>query len=275
MNHGEVPSFRLKSWIDSIYALIDADEVERALWMCNNLPAYYRDHEPEEISKLRADILSKLITPHGYMTANFDCDIYDNEKALNVLQSTIRGRLIWHEVRTLNKAGLHPHIVDLGPGEYWLPIALRALGYRFKYEPVAMDQRVHAQFNKNFAWDAFHETEHFIKVFVAFEVIEHLSDVTHLRWEAHKYFKGGPDIVHISTPCYTYDAKPKDWIKIGLPHLRAYTPREFIKESESLFPSHYPQLFLDPVMSIRMVPRLEQKGIIQQFSIEDLSKNDI
>lgn len=270
--HGQVPSFKLKSWLDCVYALIDADEVERALWMLSNLPAYYRDHEPQEIKDLRAQVQSKLITAHGYMSSRFDCDVYTVEKAQNVLSNTLRGRLIWQELRALKQAGKTAHIVDLGPGEYWLPIGLQSLGYKFRYDPISMDLSTREQFDKIYKHEPV--SGDLVRIFVALEVIEHVSDTSQLRWEALKHFNGhAPDVVHISTPCYTYDARPKQWQQIGLPHLRAYTPREFLREAERLFPENYAQLFLDPVMSIRMTPHQGLDGVKREFSLEDLSQN--
>jgi hypothetical protein len=248
-NIGKPHFFDHSAFLKAAEQLVDADEVERALALLDNIPAYYRDHVPEEILAYKNKIMQHMITAHGYMNDAHDCNICTVESARNIVQGTLRGRLIEKELNLC--ADEKVHVVEVGPGEYWLPIGLDR---PFAYTPVAMDSRVQKQaladpkVSHRMAPASTPDT----RVFVACEVIEHISNPRELVWESCKHFAGlEPHYIHLSTPYYTYDGKPKDWSSHKLPHLRAYTPREFIVEAQKLWPHYEWQLYLSPVMSLR------------------------
>lgn len=253
VNFGTVKTFDLEAYLKVIHSFIDAEEVERALWLIDNVPAYYRDHKFKELEDLKSEIESKLITPHGYMSLDLDSEVGDKAQSEAILNGTLRGVLAKNEVENLNKLGSPPHIVDMGPGQYWLPIGLQG-HQQFSYFPIEMDRRAKVDAAIHIHWIKDKPLkEDSPRMFVALEVIEHISDPSHIRWEAMRHCGGIPEIIHLSTPMYTYDSTPKNWRKIGLPHLRAYTPSEFIAEATRLFPTHAITLYQNPVMSIRGV----------------------
>lgn len=247
---GKCVTFNPQTFIDAAKQLVDADEVERALKLLENIPAYYRDHTPKEILELKNQIMRYMITANGYMNDEHDRDVNTEEQAKWVCDNTLRGILIKQELERLPYA----HVVECGPGEYWLPIGL---DFDFSYCPVAMDSKAKEQAMKNekvFKRLSPANLSEVDKVFVALEIIEHLSNPQELLWECNKHFQGHePDYIHLSTPLYTYDSRPKDWKTHKLPHLRAYTPREFIMEAQKLWPHYDWQLYVSPVMSLRGV----------------------
>jgi hypothetical protein len=64
-----------------------------------------------------------------------------------------------------------------------------------------------------------------------------------------------PERIHLSTPLYTFDNKHDDWRETGLPHLRAYTPQEFIQTAAGLFHEYAWHFHADPVMCLRGMRR--------------------
>lgn len=251
MSHevGKAVTFNPIPFLECAKQLVDADEVERALALLDNVPAYFRDFPPPEILEYKNKILQHMITANGYMTDNHDCNINSKEEAKFLLDHTLRGKLIQKEIAALQ--GFSVSVVDVGPGEYWIP---KGVDGEFFYKPIAMDSRVYDQALKDediaskmkpAPWDA-------VRIFVALEVIEHISNPRELAWEAAKHFQGKePHYIHLSTPLYTYDSKPKDWASHKLPHLRAYTPREFIFEAQRLWPHYEWQFHPSDVMSLR------------------------
>ena len=244
---GKQITFNLQDFLKVAEQLVDADEVERALWVLDNLPAYYRDNIPHEVVALKKSILSRMITPHGYLNDAHDCELVDYARARAIIEGTLRGALIEKELED----GFY-HVVDVGPGEYWLPIGVKG---QFTYKSVGLDQKTREASLKHpeiVSKYSSRQSKHSIGVFVALEVIEHLPDPRDLAVECAKHFVNEPDYIHLSTPLYTYDSSPKAQAKY-LPHLRAYTPREFIMEAQRLWPHYEWQLYMSNIMSLRGV----------------------
>lgn len=255
MKYGQVESFNPFLVETYVNCLLHADETERALLVLDNLPAFYRDNMPPNLKKLRDDIVRARITPHGYL----DCD-YDSEVTLEKATGNIslsRFQFVQDDVERFNKADKHPHIVDCGPGEYVIPIGLKSKGLQFTYEPLSMDQKARAKFDDLNSTDVIYDnaadkTSPYI--FCALEIIEHLPDPLDLATEALSHYTGSPDVIHMSTPLYTYDGRIKEWNKVGgLPHLRAYTPNEFFMTANKIFPGYKWDLFPGQIISLRGV----------------------
>lgn len=237
-----------------IESYVEADEVERALWMLANLPGKYRDMMPMNLFNLRSDILRAMITPHGYLTSNLDSNVQSPEKSAAICESYIRGILLREEVRRYNQLSFIPHLVDMGPGEYFLPLGLKELGLRFSYWDLALDRNTGEKAHPLlFDVRKEHPSHSAPGIFVALEIIEHLHNPQDLVTECLRYFEGRyPDRIHVSTPLYTYDGTKKEWRKpCGLPHLRTYSPNEFFQTMHHLFPGYKWEMYQSRVMSMR------------------------
>lgn len=254
MNLGEVKSFDEQYFLITAQILVDADEAERAYWLLTQgLPAYYRDNPPERISYFRNQIQMAMMTPLAYLDC-IDDSLYceDPERAKTILEGTLRGQLVKASVDEYNKAGKIPHIVEMGPGEYWLPIGLKKTETKFTYQDIAVNEvtRKKSTFLDRTLW-----REGMRTIFCAQEVIEHLPSVNDMNVELMRATEGhGADEIHLSTPLYTYDSKAKPILELnknGLPHLRAYTPNEFSIEAMRIFgPAYNWQFYPGQVMSL-------------------------
>lgn len=247
MNIGECPTFDVETFISCASQLVDADEVERALLVLDNIPAYYRDNPPPKLLAFKNAILQHMLTPHGYINDNHDNKVNTVEQAQAFIKNTLRGHLIQQEVANNPKC----HIVECGPGEYGIPIGVEG---DFTYWDIALDKNTQND-SQNLIYrrrQVYQAGQ--VGIFVANEIIEHLPEPRDLAVECFKHFKGhSPHYIHLSTPLYTYDPRPKDWASHKLPHLRAYTPREFIVAAQRLWPNYDWQLYMSPIMSLRGV----------------------
>lgn len=250
---GTVQSFDEDVICKFVETLVEGDEVERALLVLDNLPALYREHPPLKIQKLRQDILSAMVTAHAYLSCDLDANV-NEEQGEALLKGLLRGKLVLEEVTRYRKKGFHPEIVDVGPGEYFVPIGLSRLGFDFTYRAVAFDQRA-AEAARSFTDRAAKQgdaSKEKALIFLALEVIEHIASPRELAVEALRHCGRWPDRVHLSTPCYTYDGRKKEWRKpCGLPHLRAYTPQEFLSTARDIFPGYEWQFYHGQIMSLR------------------------
>lgn len=248
MKIGECEFFNTKPWIELSDILVAADEPLLALKVLDMVPAYYRDHIPMDMLRQKQDILSLLATPAFYATNKWDKRILDDDMAVSALENTLRGRYIYEDVLAFNKKDKVPHILDLGPGEYWLPIALKAKGLNFTYDDVGLcpDAKLLARDKIGDRMKEHPDPDQPV-IYVACEIIEHLHHEHDLAVELYRK-NIRPNIIHLSTPKYTWDgsAKRLNWRSFGdLGHLRTYTPQEFFVKVSSIFPEY--ELALDCV----------------------------
>lgn len=244
--------FDIEPFIKAANILVAADEPLRALQLLDNLPGYYRDNIPEEVEKIRSEIYALLATPTFYTTNKYDAFVRADE-AEETVDKLLRGQLIQADVKKYNDEGKTPHIVDLGPGEYWLPIGLKKKGLSFTYKDIGLciEAKEKAAAHIGNLW-----TEPAVDapvIFVACELIEHLHHETDIRVEMEK-LKLKPDVIHISTPLYTFDGRKHrlEWQKQGdLGHLRTYTPKEFSETIVKMFPTHTWMLTVSQIMHMR------------------------
>jgi hypothetical protein len=193
------------------------------------------------------------MTTHAYLDCKDDSIFCETpEKAMQILDNTLRGQLVRDAVKQHNNAGHVPHVIDLGPGEYWLPQGLRAKFLNFTYEDIGVNEytKQRSKTIPRHHWNG----ENYV-IFCAQEVIEHLFHVEDLNIEMMRYTNGkGAHEIHLSTPLYVYDPKPKpiDGLdKNSLPHLKGYTPQEFGNAAIKIFgPAYQWELHASQIMSL-------------------------
>lgn len=250
--------FDQKPFIDAANILVASDEPLRALDLLSNLPAFYRDHMPKEIHELRARIYRDLATPIFYQK-ELPSPNYTNPETVGELfaatvDGVLRGQMILKDVLEFNDtADYAPNIIDLGPGEYWLPIGMKHKGARFRYTGIGLCDANESASRPYLSGVL--PSQDKADIFVACELIEHLHHEQDIRVEFERY---APDakIIHLSTPKYTFDGRAEqlDWQqKKGLGHLRTYTPREFHEVVARMFPEFEIKLINSRIMHIRGV----------------------
>jgi hypothetical protein len=226
MSHLEIGRprhFDVERFLDAVEDMINADEVERALLMLDNMPAYYRDHVPERAAEIRQSLHRQLWTPVQY------AGIYEG-----VIPDCWPGRAQVLEglVRQLNSEGKAPHVMELAPGSGFIEAGLRERGLTCSYESLGLDKRKEPGDVSGPA------------IFVAFEIIEHLSN----EWEIYQnYLKFNREAEHIllSTPLYTCAGGMSGWRERPLGHLRTYTPLEFQQKAQAMFKGYQWKAFVD------------------------------
>lgn len=237
---GACEFFDSKPFIDAANILAASDDVLRALTVLDSLPGYYRDNPPPEITELKKKILKKMATPNYYMTNVNDMNIMA-DVAEHQVTTLIRGQQIAADVKAYNEERIIPHIVDLGPGDYWLPIGLAKNRLMFTYQPIGICDKAKDKalpFISSYLKEEIPNDRP--QIFVACEIIEHLHFEEEITIE---YNRVGTDaeVIHMSTPLYTFDGRHQEinWEKKDiLQHLRTYTPDEFYQAAHRLFPKH-------------------------------------
>jgi hypothetical protein len=263
-----IKEFKLDAFVTVINELLRSDETERALWVCENLPGYYRDNLPLEIATLKTEILQRMSTPFKYAYETIHADMINAND--DFIRTTLRWKMIEEEVKQLNAQQLIPHIIDMGPGHYWMPILLKRDGYKFTYFPMGLSMAAHANAQKWLGDEikALHDDRQ-PTIFCALEVIEHLDYPKEILSNM-LYMCGYADIVHLSTPKYTFGYELMNWRELGeLQHRRTYTPREFADEVRKIFGDVYSQaVYASQIMHARLVNTASKYKILQKLDIK-------
>jgi hypothetical protein len=206
--------FSLDNYYTLVKQYVSADEVERALWLLDNPPAYFRDNPPKELLELKERLHRALWTPAQYR------GIY--EGVSDSSHWPHRAEVLCEVFQQWREEGWH--LMEIAPGSHWLRDGLKKRNFDFTYEYIGLDR---SEFCESSEFNA--------QIFVAFEIIEHLAN----PWEIYQnYLKFGKtaDTVVISTPLYTYaGGMHPDDLNRPMGHLRAYTPRELHKCVSEMF----------------------------------------
>jgi hypothetical protein len=232
--------------------LVQHDEVERALLVLDNVPAFYRDYPKPQMIELRKRIHRSRMTPSSYATNKYD-ELKEMDFCVFNFKNTIRGKLIEAEIRNYNAKGLVPHLVDMGPGDFWMILAIsNDKDLKCTYWPIGLQLQAKG--------DAIKLVESYIKeraeksqpeIFVATEIIEHLPCIDDIASEAARHCNAYPERVFLSTPCYTFKINDEWDVPNGMGHIRAYTPREFEIACKQIFPLYGFQSYQETLLTSR------------------------
>jgi hypothetical protein len=254
---GEIPYFdeylpHLLKWAEF---LISTDELALAQeLLTKGMPGFYRDNVPEEVKRLRQELFRFLMNSEDYAKNWQDLALVDAERSKGIVTSVLRGKLILKDVEELNEKGKTPHIIEMGPGEYWLPVGLHAHGCKFTYHGIGLHGEAQTK-AKTLMGDSWRERIPGEPViFAACELLEHLWNPYEIPQTLAKTGHEA-DIVHLSTPLYTFGFGKLDWRDPKFDgqggHLKTYTPQEFMSIAQDLFPGYSLIYYHSQIMSIR------------------------
>jgi hypothetical protein len=235
--------------------LIQSDEIEAAEHLLfKGMPGYYRNHPPKEVVQLRRYLYLFLMNTADYATNREDNTLCDVEKAISIVKHVQRGNLLFEEVLNSNKSGKIPHIFDMGPGDYWLPIGLKGLGLKFTYQASYLSQSAYDKQTESFKELLGIPSPESPSIFVANELIEHLRSPYEIVHCAYKH-RLDPDQIHLSTPLNTFaEGCDGPWDSVSNlgrgGHLRTYTQNEFIDCVQGMFPGYTWTYYPGAVQSI-------------------------
>ncbi len=230
---GRPTFFDVEKYLDTIEGFINADEIERAFWLMDNAPAYFRDHPPARLVEIRQSLHRQLFTPVQYK------DIYgDFDLDATLARLPGRARILRDIIKRLNDTGKTPHLMEYAPGSFWIPKCFEKLELNFTYDYRGLERPEKAIRSMQYPEDS----DPF--VYLAFEIIEHLSN----EWELYQNylrFNRQADVVMLSTPLYTCMGGEDGWRQRDLGHLRTYSPGEFLGLAQKMFTGYSWQVMQD------------------------------
>jgi hypothetical protein len=233
-NIGRPAYFNVEKYLGCVEEMITSDEVQFALDMLERMPGWFRDNPPRLALAIKERLLKQFFTTIDY--AKNGEKIALTKEALKYLEQP-HGQIVLNKCKELNEKGIAPHIEELAPGNYWLPLGLKEHGIKFTYFGPSLNAGMQdrAQLSLQKVWQESPHTQ--CRMFVCFEMIEHMKDPSDIYHHAIK--RGGEfDVVIMSTPKYTYGGGMGEWHSNDLGHLRTYTPKEFGEFAMKYWPRH-------------------------------------
>lgn len=239
-NTGRPNYFNLDMFLAVTEQLIISDEVETAFWMLDNLPGWYRDNVPYQVIKMREQLHRKLFTPIEY--SKIECkgsSLFRQEKSLvrdSIFASLPRAQQVRLLVKQLNDQGETPHIIEMGPGSYFIPHGLSADNLKFTYFGEGLNSKDNDEaFIDIKEWREVGSSK--VNIFISFEIIEHLHNPSEIYQYSLKHNLDF-DYIYLSTPLYTWGGGNPNWWNADLGHLRTYTPSELLSFAKRYWPNY-------------------------------------
>ncbi len=228
-NTGRPLYWRLSVHAKAIEQMIRADELQIALQMLENVPGWWRENYPEELSRIRRIIYRQTYDSIEYATDDeeADCPREMGEAQWDSPYMYPRAEIISQIVKKYNADGQRPWIFDLGASHGNLPLGLLKTVHDFDYLGVGMNHRI-IQKLKGWVRSVWKEkpTNAQPTILYCSEVLEHMMNPQDLVHTAHKQMIEWDQIL-LSVPLYCLGHGLPDWETRRMGHVRNWTQKEF------------------------------------------------
>lgn len=230
----------LTKHIEAVDQMIKADELQIALKMMDDIPGWYRDNYPEELSEMKAKLYQQTYDQAEYGTDDEEagCEQEFGESQWTNGYMHPRAEIISEIMTKYNSENFHPWIYDLGCSHGNLPLGLMKSGFKFTYLGRGMNWRIEEKVKQ---WVYKHWQEKPAKgepaILYCTEVLEHMFNPHDL---IHSAYKVGVDFdqILLSTPLYTLGGGLPEWRNRRVGHVRTWTPKEFQEFAIKAFPGY-------------------------------------
>lgn len=223
---GKPTHFDLEHALKTAQMLVDSDNVVGAFKFVDEcFPAYYREGQHDLIELWKHNVRKRIATINDYASG----EMKEIRKEFSLQEfKALRFQAVDQLVAHWNAQEREPYIVDLGPGEYTLPIGLKENGRKFTYKPIAITSKVPPQAMKHIEdvyaiAPKFHQPQ----IFTCFEMIEHSFHPDDIADYYHRENINAEHVL-ISTP---YGALGGGWNRVHadiIAHVKDFNKKELI-----------------------------------------------
>jgi 2-polyprenyl-3-methyl-5-hydroxy-6-metoxy-1,4-benzoquinol methylase len=226
--------------LDAAEEYMTCDDGQLGLWILDHLPAYYMDNYPQRAYEIKRTYYKKLWTIADYLQNSFDSE-WNEARAIEHYHQPCQWRkeAVQKFLKHYNQENVPIHIYELGAANYWLPLGLRAEGYKFTYQAIGPDTQAIKQAKEHLK-DLWCETPSNATIFVCMEVIEHCMD----PMDVFHYYAKLPrdtDFIVLSTPRYMVGGGlpgVHDWRNKDQGHVKTYGAMDFFLWARNTFNMH-------------------------------------
>lgn len=234
---GKPRYFNMDTHIANIEQMINADEIDIALYMIDHPPSYYREFPDARLVELKRRLYQQLFDANAYIDCEVPCSIEELEKTIDTDVCYPRADLLAAEIKKLNQNIEIPFVYELAPGSGWLPIGLNKMGHRFDYYGQTLSQKMSDFLKLHIPYWTDKPKPAQKTIFVCYELLEHLKhpdDIAHSFYRTNIDF----DMVCLSTPWNCWSGGMNNWQNRQLGHLRGWTSDDFLAFANRSFQNY-------------------------------------
>lgn len=223
--------FRLDIWIAAIKMMIASDEIQSAIWMCDNPPGWFRENYPKELQEIKDTLYKNHYDIFEYANdddeASMTRDVAEDQWFSQYCYP--RATIITDEIKRLNDSGKIPWIFDLSCSHGNLPMGLLKANVKFTYLGKSMNHRAAKKLKEwvGKTW-ADQPEKNQETILVCTESLEHAWDPQDIVRAAYK-MDTKYDQIFFSTPLNTLFQGLPNFESRRLGHIRTWTGEEFRK----------------------------------------------
>lgn len=233
--------FDLQTHINAVIGMIRSDEIQIALRMCDEVPAWYRANPPKELADIKKKLYQGLYDAmqYGNDEEEASCIREFGEAQWSNGYMYPRAEIISQIVTKYNSEGDVPWIFDLGCSHGNLPLGLmKDNKHNFTYLGKSLNHRIASKVKE---WTS----EHWVDapapnqptILYCTEVIEHCMNPMDVVQSAYKVGVDW-DIIMLSVPLGCLGGGLENWDTRPLGHVRGWTMREFMTFAEANWPGY-------------------------------------
>lgn len=233
-NLGRPRFFRLDLFVAVVESLIASDEIERAFWMLDNPPAWWRENYPKELQDIKDTLYKNMYDSYDY-AADPDEAGWTKENAESQFGTAYtypRAEIL----EALVKENPNPWVCELSTSHGLLPLGLKKRGLEFSFFAKNLN---HAALVKVKEWlgDTWCDKpkENQKKIFVFCESLEHAYRQEDLK-QSYKKLGIDFDFILLSVPYGTLGGGLSNWDTRRIGHIRAYTKKDLETIAQEFFP---------------------------------------
>lgn len=254
MNSSEIGKpiyWDLNKHIEAVVQMIRADEIQIALEMIEQVPAWYRENRPQELEQIRKTLYKNLYDQIEYASDDeeAECTREFGEAQWTNGYMFPRAEIIADIVRKHNKAGdICPWIFDLGCSHGNLPLGLLKEKLGFYYKGVGLNGRIVEKVKEWVGGYWLDQPAEFVpNILYCTEVIEHCMNPMDIVQSAYKVGVNW-DYILLSVPLGCLGGGLPDWDTRRLGHVRGWTKQEFVEFAAKHWPGYQWELTVAPSM---------------------------
>lgn len=237
-NLGRPFYFDLKLYIAAVEMMICSDEIERAFWMLDNPPAWWRENYPKELQDIKDTLYKNLYDGYDYGSDPDEAGWTKEgaESQFGTAYTYPRAEILEALIRQ------HPNealwICELSTSHGLLPLGLKKRGHSFNFFGKNLNHPALVKVKEWLGDEIWLEKpkENQKKVFVFTECLEHSYREADLLY-SYKKLGIDFDYVLLSVPCGTMGGGLQNWHSRRIGHIRTYTKKEFELLAQSYFPN--------------------------------------
>lgn len=240
-NFGKPYYWDLDTHVKSVIQMICSDEIEIAMSMLDNIPAWYREQEnyPKVLTEIKNILYEQLYDPYEYSNESAMDESWTKEDLIKQGLSNYffpRGTILAEQIRKMNHEGLVPWIFEMSPSHGSMILGFIELGLKFEYFAKNLNAKATDKLKTYLPENIWkeHPSNNQKTILICYEAMEHSYREQDIE-QCAKKIGISFDEIYFSVPYGCLYGGLPDWNTRKLGHVRGYTSNDFIEKANKFF----------------------------------------